>query len=268
MGRQAGFNPRLRTGGDLLLHHAAHHYGRFNPRLRTGGDPCAAARLPVGKKSQSTPPHGRRRFGGARRRDLGQVSIHASAREATAVFSAPPTRPSGFNPRLRTGGDKTSYIGLPNLESFNPRLRTGGDVCHRLCQFCARRFNPRLRTGGDYSFGGANLGSLKVSIHASAREATCIPFCGQGRAVVFQSTPPHGRRLRSGLLHMLCRAVSIHASAREATFASPDRAWELRRFNPRLRTGGDHFQPPRASSQHVVSIHASAREATGAWYGR
>ena len=167
------------------------------------------------------------------------------------------------------------------------------------------RFNPRLRTGGDLPLDYMDEEDIIVSIHASAREATdCrCPICAE---VVFQSTPPHGRRLlvvcylvlsgefqstpphgrrRADASRRLCDwTVSIHASAREATLNEFDIGGETDGFNPRLRTGGDpdkialvdeayQFQstPPHGRrptgcgelfSLWFVSIHASAREAT------
>ena len=56
------------------------------------------------------------------------------------------------------------------------------------------RFNPRLRTGGDVFF----------------RLVKCA-------VEVFQSTPPHGRRLYCLCNLVFLPNVSIHASAREAT---------------------------------------------------
>ena len=76
-----------------------------------------------------------------------------------------------------------------------------------------------------------------VSIHASAWEATW-PAPQAMPTNSFQSTPPHGRRLAS-------------------------RKWPARprRFNPRLRMGGDLPVADVRAHQHV-SIHASAWEAT------
>ena len=120
---------------------------------------------------QSTPPHGRR---------LGPVptgvirfwvSIHASAREATAD---PPRRSAlqpGFNPRLRTGGDTQKSKRAPASCVFQSTPPHG------------RRHRRRLWTHR----------LLLVSIHASAREATSSPM-QVSRNWSFQSTPPHGRR--------------------------------------------------------------------------
>ena len=102
--------------------------------------------------------------------------------------------------------------------SFNPRLRTGGDLRLRGRLRSWRCFNPRLRTGGD-----AYLTHATDLIHQ-----------------MFQSAPPHGRRLeRVGEIGR-GRRVSIRASAREAT-----------------RAGGS-----RQGGRRRVSIRASAREAT------
>ena len=105
-----------------------------------------------------------------------------------------------------------------------------------------------------------NTDVRKVSIHASAREATDILEI-LIHIHKFQSTPPRGRRLpwlrkrRHGLL------VSIHASAREATAVGANGGVTVWRFNPRLREGGDKRGACPSGSAMDVSIHASAREA-------
>ena len=81
------------------------------------------------------------------------ISIHASAKEATTVSSF-----SGvtdyFNPRLREGGDKEYHRNNGGKKNFNPRLREGGDGIQR---------HNRLEES-------------KISIHASAKEATAT-YC-------------------------------------------------------------------------------------------
>jgi len=54
---------------------------------------------------QSTPPRGRRRSIWAGLNYEISVSIHASAREATHGAAKSPAESTGFNPRLRAGGD-------------------------------------------------------------------------------------------------------------------------------------------------------------------
>ena len=99
------------------------------------------------------------------------------------------------------------------------------------------RFNPRLRAGGDECRLTVTACD-GVSIHASAREATC-PIDLSFRAA----------------------DVSIHASAREATRQLLIPSQQHRSFNPRLRAGGDDGLGAGARLD-LVSIHASAREAT------
>ncbi len=119
---------------------------------------------------QSTPPRGRRlaasssvtlgasfnprlRAGGDALRQQalhgGVVSIHASAREATIPTGCRRHRRRVSNPRLRAGGDAWLQASIDWLASFNPRLRAGGDI-----------------------FRGCAYQPPRVSIHASAREAT------------------------------------------------------------------------------------------------
>ncbi len=123
-----------------------------------------------------------------------------------------------------------------------------------------------------------------ISIHASAREATIGESASDFTAVIFQSTPPRGRRLRLNVWQSTADDISIHASAREATRVVPPVSCRAPlNFNPRLREGGDCtgtrpggwcyvFQstPPRGRRPDPsifdecrgISIHASAREAT------
>ena len=142
------------------------------------------------------------------------ISIHASAKEATTV---------------------SSFSGV--TEYFNPRLREGGDKEYHRNNGGKKNFNPRLREGGDGIQRHNRLEESKISIHASAKEAT-------QRAetlkilLLFQSTPPRRRR-RVTVNVIRAIAISIHASAKEATTPAP----EVRR-------------------QEEISIHASAKEAT------
>ena len=120
-------------------------------------------------------------------------------------------------------------------------------------------FNPRLREGGDDIYHAPSC-CKKISIHASAKEATLL------------------RRMRER-----DSTISIHASAKEATVGDARCSILRCNFNPRLREGGDHliqrfshhyhyFNPRlreggdeirfRSDQNHTISIHASAKEAT------
>ena len=107
-----------------------------------------------------------------------------------------------------------------------------------------------------------------------------------GAIATFQSTRPHGARLRIAHDGPAVAVVSIHAPARGATAASQARPITTGRFNPRARTGRDRiiriglaslpmFQSTRphgarpcaarsSSNAGTVSIHAPARGATDA----
>ena len=78
------------------------------------------------------------------------ISIHASAKEATTV---------------------SSFSGV--TEYFNPRLREGGDKEYHRNNGGKKNFNPRLREGGGGIQRHNRLEESKISIHASAKEATC-----------------------------------------------------------------------------------------------
>ena len=166
----------------------------FNPRLRMGGDgPVLAAARTAG------------------------VSIHASAWEATrsrrlegvdAVFQSTP--PHGRRQCIlfsihASAWEATRWRRVTARDpSFNPRLRMGGDLPSAFAR------TRRLASAWEAT-AQAVTEVIEVSIHASAWEATC-----RSGGEVFQSTPPHGRRLPMRSHGLKC--------------------W---RFNPRLRMGGD-----------------------------
>src|SRR3546814_10620506 len=80
--------------------------------------------------------------------DLGLVSIHASAQEATPASHDRQRIPDCFDPRLRAGGDgygrQFIYFGF----GFDPRLRAGGDTNRKTDMTKTPCFDPRL-AGGD-----------------------------------------------------------------------------------------------------------------------
>ena len=80
----------------------------------------------------------------------------------------------------------------------------------------------------------------RVSIHASAREATDARCCSTLPGICFNP------RLRTG------GDTALHGASSASRTC----------FNPRLRTGGDEKRA-QALQKPIVSIHASAREATG-----
>ena len=155
-------------------------------------------------------------YGRAKACGLIPVSIHASAWEATSFTR----RGAGASTHVSihaSAWEATPPRTPPRRRCFNPRLRMGGD--HHVIDVRRIRtvgFNPRLRMGGDCGSSSGEALGVKVSIHASAWEAT---------------TPIDRPDGRSG--------VSIHASAWEATGHGRLECVCGSSFNPRLRMGGD-----------------------------
>ena len=99
------------------------------------------------------------------------ISIHASAKEATTVSSF-----SGvteyFNPRLREGGDKEYHRNNGGKKNFNPRLREGGDGIQRHNRLEESKISIHASAKeATFSIVSDNV-SIPISIHASAKEAT------------------------------------------------------------------------------------------------
>ncbi len=232
--RRPGFNPRLRAGGDGPEHDDKHQDGVSIHASAQEATISMALTVTV-SAFQSTPPRRRRRWGRARppgalcfnprlraggdkrvheRIDGLRVSIHASAQEATAPeFAVWPSKPfQSTPPRRRRHRPIAAQPDRAWFQSTPPRRRrqTAGRSARQTA-----RFNPRLRAGGDGFVATMPPAKTKVSIHASAQEATPMDHLT-------------GRE----------RRVSIHASAQEAT-RSPWATLPEMRFNPRLRAGGD-----------------------------
>ncbi|CAO3447712.1 hypothetical protein [Azospirillum argentinense] len=233
---QGGFNPRLRAGGDtgrdgaqrralVSIHASAQEAtaawcrpnagpGRFNPRLRAGGDSVVRRRDGQSRSFQSTPPRRRRPDWVGIVLDDPDVSIHASAQEATHGHAGQPrlglvsihasaqeaTVPEGHTPsRLRVSIHASAQEATPASSALSakvlfqstPPRRRRPQVSTSCC--CPPRFNPRLRAGGD----AVDLQverALGVSIHASAQEATLLSAHQSSPCPAFQSTPPRRRR--------------------------------------------------------------------------
>ncbi len=122
---------------------------------------------------------------------------------------------TGFNPRLREGGDyfprqpgSETLVSIhasareatrefdslhPLYNCFNPRLREGGDIRVLQIWFAICGFNPRLREGGDSyrkpvtGGGGGFNPRLREGGDKTSPPEGCV--CS-----MFQSTPPRGRR--------------------------------------------------------------------------
>ena len=144
------------------------------------------------------------------------VSIHAPTRGATGLCLYIPfpclfqsTLPHGerqcsgriwiransFNPRSHTGSDFINILPAKYYAGFQSTLPHGERPEPTPSSYETHGFNPRSHTGSDllYLF-LISLTSL-VSIHAPTRGATGLLVAGTCDAL-FQSTLPHGERLR------------------------------------------------------------------------
>ena len=121
-------------------------------------------------------------------------------------------------------------------------------------------FNPRLREGGDDGITD-DTEAIKISIHASAREATeyrpvsgflhhhfnprlreggddLISYIVNGESLISIHASAREATSVVGTLNFI-PVISIHASAREATEVDNMTYGQISNFNPRLREGGD-----------------------------
>ncbi len=142
----------------------------FNPRVRMGRDACCTRIGSKRKAFQSTRPHGTRRGSRNIVRLTRQVSIHASAWDATIAIKG-------------AQGAKQVSIHASAWDATNRRIWS---VIFGMFQSTrphgTRHRNPELLPAGQH-----------VSIHASAWDATIDQQRSQ-RRIVFQSTRPHGTR--------------------------------------------------------------------------
>ena len=214
---------------------------------------------------QSTPPRGKR---------------HQPLRRLAGLV--------GFNPRPRAGSDlqhHRPHRAVDRFQSTPPRgkrhvARTLRTLITKVSIHAPAREATRAAARPS-SHGGVSIHApareatcmlirafvTNVSIHAPAREATLQGLGHEPPRLLFQSTPPRGKRLswvavsapksamfqstpprgkRRDRRHRRCRDerdVSIHAPAREATGRrAPGRA-RPHCFNPRPRAGSD-LKPP------------------------
>ena len=188
---------------------------------------------------------------------------------------------SSFNPRARTGRDRSKKKSTRSWRSFNPRARTGRDALEAAlrpgqrvsihapargatsCGAWASRagsFNPRARTGRDAKkLQRRHEGGEFQSTRPHGARHGALPHSVS--AVRFQSTRPHGARPDCREDTGVGWLVSIHAPARGAT---PGPRWAL------LACRVSIHAPARGATrnlhglaEHVgVSIHAPARGAT------
>ena len=166
------------------------------------------------------------------------VSIHASARDATLLCSLS-DRLISFNPRVREGRDRYTQQLLLIYRLFQSTRPRGTRLQKVEQEGCANRVSIHASARDATRCFGSLQPLYDVSIHASARDATKNLTCFINRFF-----------------------VSIHASARDATSCHSQQVRRFPRFNPRVREGRDALSCVSAVHPIGVSIHASARDAT------
>ena len=164
----------------------------FNPRFREGSDhllPCYKAPDHI---FQSTLPRKKRQVQSHCQRYGEWISIHASAKEATALWrilhrslsisihasakeatliSPVPVADIEFQSTLPRRKRRETQTSSRSTTYFNPRFREGSDMIRKSKRLTFSNFNPRFREGSDCtSF--STLAKVLISIHASAKEAT------------------------------------------------------------------------------------------------
>ena len=187
----------------------------------------------------------------------GNVSIHASARDATILVSGGGLSVC-FNPRVRAGRDWSGKRCTPQRTSFNPRVRAGRDRRRPSFQTRHHGFNPRVRAGRDWS-DDRRCGDLQVSIHASARDATPSISCTP-RALLFQSTRPRGTRPGAGINP--CPTSCFNPRVRAGRDRAVASVLMTVRFQSTRPRGTRRLGVQLCGVVALVSIHASARDAT------
>ena len=188
---------------------------------------------------QSTLPRGKRRKEATQLGSDLQISIHASAREATCSEFRTAEGQDHFNPRFREGSDRYCPSGSVDSMYFNPRFREGSDsTTHTAAAWVKISIHASAREATRGQLRGRLL--LAISIHASAREATlnCSDYDAQSTISIHASAREATPEART---FIFTDGISIHASAREATAAAGWR-WKLPAyFNPRFREGSDSW---------------------------
>ncbi len=225
--------PRSKVGVLVAMFQSTLPHGeRRFPSERTSRKGSFQSTLPHGERRlghnaavggatfQSTLPHGERLSAWVRdmQQDVFQSTLPHGERPARVTHTARASK--RFNPRSRMGSDQDKSRPDGRALRFNPRSRMGSDGWGFCPGICPHRFNPRSRMGSD----------VRMASVYSPEDA-------------FQSTLPHGERLRSASLRETTVMVSIHAPAWGATSSGPDLSGRSRRFNPRSRMGSDGWIP-------------------------
>ncbi len=235
MGR---FNPRARMGRDVSLLTVMPSPLPVSIHAPAWGATQGEGGMPFDAKFQSTRPHGARRLIDVYGHIERFVSIHAPAWGATLqldfggirlMFQS--TRPHGARRWTAIQGRPSAQVSI-HAPAWGATHGLPGATHDGNC------FNPRARMGRDSS---CTRCSEPCALFQSTRPhgARLRPGCTRCRFQWFQSTRPHGARRARGCQGVMWCAVSIHAPAWGATKDMGRYKRKKICFNPRARMGRD-----------------------------
>ena len=219
---------------------------------------------PYLSRFQSTPPRGRRLYAGQEQIKDMSISIHSAARAETefditndsedliSIHSAARAETQGtysipsavyISIHSAARAETMPVVIRINISgNFNPLRREGGDAWAFQRIGVSRYFNPLRREGGD----GALIDDVtvfgQISIHSAARAETLLTAPSRD-CVIFQSTPPRGRRQYDSIRHIIEQTQFQSTPPRGRRHG---RTWHpavsRQNFNPLRREGGDGTQ--------------------------
>jgi len=192
--RQYYFNPRTRTGYDLLAGRTPYTIRYFNPRTRTGydivapGDQlCRIISIHVPARGTTFCPYPSCHLSlmisihvparGTTLRveqlvELGGISIHVPAR-GTTIDPLTAMAETDISIHVPARGTTRGILAnSPPESNFNPRTRTGYDHPAPAPHPVLPDFNPRTRTGYDLQRLQGRCADHDISIHVPARGTT------------------------------------------------------------------------------------------------
>ena len=148
--------------------------------------------------------------------------------------------------------------------SFNPRSHTGSDIQDGHHYQLAAGSNPRPHTGSDGRQVRGHPEEVRVSIHAPTRGAT-LAKGGTFKAIVFQSTLPHGERPTKHTERYPWKSSFNPRSHTGSDEVYMQTKVDYLLFQSTLPHGERQMQHGRHGNTAYVSIHAPTRGATFAF---
>ena len=215
----------------------------FNPRSRTGSDILPEAVKVLAMAFQPTLPHGERPRCARALCGLSGISTHAPARGATLPSG---WRNSPYNISTHAparGATAHSFFSSASRRLFQPTLPHGERHVSAYNDLRGDKFQPTLPHGerpSSYTLSGSLL-TFQPTLPHGERPAGSSSF---RRASLFQPTLPHGERLHGEAGRVVqtgFQPTLPHGERLTVTTPIDPRHY----FNPRSRTGSDLCRAPQ-----------------------